>query len=29
MWFAGTESEAITARDAAVQALESLEGVTK
>ncbi|OQY28923.1 MAG: hypothetical protein B6243_11615 [Anaerolineaceae bacterium 4572_5.2] len=28
MWLSGTESEARTARDAAVQALESLEGVT-
>jgi hypothetical protein len=29
MWLAGSEAEAITARDAAVQALEGLEGVTK
>ena len=27
MWLSGTESEAITARDAAVRALENLEGV--
>jgi len=27
MWLSGTEAEALTARDAAVQALESLEGV--
>lgn len=28
MWLAGTESEIVSARDAAVKALESLEGVT-
>lgn len=28
MWLSGTEAEAKTARDAAVQALESLEGIT-
>jgi hypothetical protein len=27
MWLSGTESEAQTARDASIQALESLEGV--
>jgi ethanolamine utilization microcompartment shell protein EutL len=27
MWLAGTESEIVSARDAAVKALESLEGV--
>jgi len=26
MWLAGTESEIVTARDAAVQAIEGLEG---
>lgn len=29
MWLSGSEAEAITARDAVVQAIEGLEGVTK
>ena len=28
MWLSGTESETVTARDAAIQALESIEGVS-
>ncbi|MBC8508958.1 MAG: hypothetical protein H8D34_29225 [Chloroflexi bacterium] len=28
MWLSGTESETVTARDAAIQALDSIEGVT-
>ncbi|NQS91612.1 MAG: hypothetical protein HQ574_04320, partial [Chloroflexi bacterium] len=28
MWLSGTESEMVTARDAAIQAIESVEGIT-
>jgi hypothetical protein len=27
MWMSGTEAEMVTARDAAIQAMENLEGV--